>query len=151
MTISDDLFRAILAMDACNRGDTPGIAGLGGQGTQIGNATISRQSNTPEQAAASFSATAYTWNNHQIISYRGTDNYLQDPTLGWTAGVLATPFVAHAFMAAQFYQAVVGNATTFKDKPAKIAMTDAEGQSSVALLQDVISRATDFDTVARAG
>ncbi len=73
MAISDDLFRAILAMDAYNRGYTPGIAGLGGQGTQIGNATISLQSNTPEQAAASFSATAYTWNNHQIISYRGTD------------------------------------------------------------------------------
>ncbi len=46
MTISDDLFRAILAMDAYNRGDSPGIKDLGGVGTQIGNATISLQSDT---------------------------------------------------------------------------------------------------------
>ena len=78
MTISDDLFRAILAMDAYNRGDSPGIKGLGGVGTQIGNATISLQSDTTPGGpvlAASFSATAYTWNNHQIISYRGTDQF----------------------------------------------------------------------------
>ncbi len=39
MTISDDLFRAILAMDSYNRGDSAGIVGLGGVGTSIGNAT----------------------------------------------------------------------------------------------------------------
>ncbi len=42
-------------------------------------------------------------------------------------------------------------ATAFKDTPAKIVMADAQGQPSVGLLQNVIARATDADTTARAG
>ena len=49
MTISDDLFRAILAMDAYNRGYGAGInfgPGSDTNGTQIGNATISGNAET---------------------------------------------------------------------------------------------------------
>ncbi len=79
MTISDDLFRAILAMDSYNRGYNSGInfgPNSDAIGTQIGNATISARTAPDDTAAraASFYAVAYTWNNHQIISYRGTDD-----------------------------------------------------------------------------
>lgn len=40
MTISANLFRAVLAMDAYNRGYDAGIAGLGGIGATLGNATF---------------------------------------------------------------------------------------------------------------
>ena len=51
MTISDDLFRAILAMDAYNRGYNAGIdfgANADAIDTQIGNATISART-TPKE------------------------------------------------------------------------------------------------------
>jgi hypothetical protein len=54
MTISDDLFRAILAMDAYNRGYNAGIdfgANADAIDTQIGNATISART-TPNDTAA---------------------------------------------------------------------------------------------------
>ena len=84
MTMSKDLFLSILSMDAYNRGYNPGIAGLGGPGTGIGNATIDRQSETlpgTPGVAASFYGLAYQLNQSTggiaagttIISYRGTD------------------------------------------------------------------------------
>jgi hypothetical protein len=82
MAISDDLFRAILAMDAYNRGYNAGIrsenAGPneGLTGTQIGLATLSTRSNTnadSPEVAASFFAQAYTRNGKTVISYRGTE------------------------------------------------------------------------------
>lgn len=77
MTISDDLFRAILAMDVYNRGYNAGVD-LGPAsdvaGVQIGNASISKTKGDAEAQSASFYAVAYAWNNHQIISYRGTDD-----------------------------------------------------------------------------
>ena len=42
MTVSKDLLLSILSMDAYNRGYNPSIAELGGEGSQIGNATIGR-------------------------------------------------------------------------------------------------------------
>ena len=45
MTISDDLFLSILAMDSYNRGYDPGIAGL--TGTSIGNATPAQKDRRP--------------------------------------------------------------------------------------------------------
>lgn len=46
MAISDDLFLAILSMDSYNRGYGTGLEGLGGVGSQIGNAKIIDQSET---------------------------------------------------------------------------------------------------------
>jgi Lipase (class 3) len=108
--MNPDLFRAILAMDAYNRGYDPGIAGLGQ--SPIGDATFAIDSTqTPATSAGqanSFYAVAYTWNNHQIISYRGTDNFLGDVAAWLGAGAANT---AQAQLAAQFYQAVINNSS----------------------------------------
>ncbi|MEQ1648014.1 MAG: hypothetical protein ABL901_16935 [Hyphomicrobiaceae bacterium] len=81
MALSNDVFLAILAMDAYNRGYGAGLGdstnGLGGVGSQIGNATVSAQSDITENSAqrnASFYAQSYTLDGKTIIAYRGTDN-----------------------------------------------------------------------------
>ncbi len=86
MTISKDLFLSILSMDAYNRGYNPGLAGLGGLGSGVGNAVISTDSETTSSTsataqAASFYAISYTIGagvtgiaqGTTVISYRGTD------------------------------------------------------------------------------
>ena len=72
--MTNDLFLAILAMDAYNRGYNPSIADLSDTvGTQIGTATISNRSsslaNSPE-VAAGFYAVAYAWNGDTIMASR---------------------------------------------------------------------------------
>lgn len=53
MTISKDLFLAILSMDSYNRGYNAGINfGPGSDGAPIGNATVSRTSGGSAQALA---------------------------------------------------------------------------------------------------
>ncbi len=115
MTISDDLFRAILAMDTYNRGYNAGIdfgANADAIYTQIGNAAISARTTPNDTAAqaASFYALAYTWNNHQIISYRGTDSLSTDPVTGWLSAI-GLPQLSQPMMAAQFYKDVINNST----------------------------------------
>lgn len=80
MAISNDLFMAILAMDTYNRGYNSSMGnkdtGLGGVGSQIGNASVSKQSDQAVNSAAvnaSFYAQSYMLNGKTIISYRGTD------------------------------------------------------------------------------
>lgn len=99
MTIDRDLFLAILAMDSYNRGYGEGIEDLGGQGTQLGNATIIRQSDVAEGSSgvtAGFYAIAYNVSDvtglegySRVISYRGTnatlDGIFADITNGWDA------------------------------------------------------------------
>jgi hypothetical protein len=90
MTISPDLFRAILALDSYNRGYGAGInlSTTGASSTQIGNATIAQNSGilgAGVDSTASFFAQAYTWNGTTVISYRGTDHAgpsVKDWTLG---------------------------------------------------------------------
>jgi hypothetical protein len=67
-------------MDSYNRGYNAGLSGLGGVGSQIGNAVVGSDSSvlgTGIAVAASFFAQAYTWNGEgngrTVISYRGTD------------------------------------------------------------------------------
>jgi hypothetical protein len=96
MPVSSELFLAILAMDAYNRGYNAGIVpqagnaalGLGGVGSQIGNATVTRQDGGTDAQSASFFAQSYTLTGsyqsfsggpsliagEKIISYRGTDS-----------------------------------------------------------------------------
>ncbi len=70
------LLRAILSMDAYNRGYDAGLTGL--TGTMIGGASVITDSMlTPSTAggqAASFYAIAYQLaDGSKVISYRGTD------------------------------------------------------------------------------
>ena len=109
MSISKDLFLAILSMDSYNRGYGQGIQV---SGNQIGNASIEtdseevfRDPENPEDEtaghAAGFYAIAYNLadasgvvgmdTNQEIISYRGTDNYNEgslanDIYSGWLSG-----------------------------------------------------------------
>jgi hypothetical protein len=104
MTISKDLFLAILALDSYNRGYGSGLSdggkndkdGLGdANGTEIGNATVvgasSSRSNSPE-VAAGFYAIAYDTEDYgTVISYRGTDfapqgDFVTDIANGWAFG-----------------------------------------------------------------
>ena len=85
MTMSRELFLAILSMDSYNRGYSPGIKNLGSVGSQIGNVIISTDSTeTPITKdvgqAAGFYAVAYTTAaGGKIISYRGTDQLAATP------------------------------------------------------------------------
>jgi hypothetical protein len=92
MTISRELFLAILAMDAYNRGYNAGVGGASvglGLSGRVGNASIEVNSQsldtTPGEnraEAASFFAISYTWGNETIISYRGTD-----AALDWSTAI----------------------------------------------------------------
>jgi hypothetical protein len=75
MATQRDLFLAVLALDAYNRGYGPGMNFSGDSslaGTQIGDATILAATNDDLSKAASFYAIAYSWDDDVIISYRGT-------------------------------------------------------------------------------
>ena len=131
MTISKDLFLAILAMDSYNRGYGAGIAdgdqndtdGLGEAGSQIGSATILNIPLPQNAQAAGFYAVAYTVGagvegitpGTTVLSYRGTDGltFGSDPVSGggdilngWLAGA-GVP-TSQTDLAIQFYQAATG-------------------------------------------
>jgi len=113
MSISKDLFLAILAMDSYNRGYNPGVILPSNSGTQIGLANVGRYTNQDgqEQAtvAASFFAQAYTLNGETIISYRGTDTEFftgsDFPAFTMGAGFYATN---QGNLALDFYRTVNG-------------------------------------------
>ena len=128
MTISKDLYLAILAMDAYNRGYGVGIGGLGGIGSTIGSTTILTDSETvaatkATAAAAGFYAVAYTMGSgpdvppelqgKTIISYRGTDNYGALPNTAdvWNGYGIAldSPLGEQARLAAAFRAAVAAS------------------------------------------
>ncbi len=117
MAISDDLFKAILAMDAYNRGPN---AGLNVDGVQIGNAFLRDDLLPAGSQAASFFAQSYTWNGETIISYRGTDilpggtnPFLSASSwldVGQWAELLAGNYDATQLrLAADFYQQIKAN------------------------------------------
>jgi len=129
MTISPELFMAILSMDSYNRGYDAGISGLsesGGLGNATITTTLSDVSETFEAdaAAAGFYAVAYQWNGETVISYRGTDNLIDWTNLNpwsdtpggdlWNSYLTGLGFTANnqAHLAADFYQAVTGTATS---------------------------------------
>ena len=116
--MNDIIWKALLAMDAYNRGYGEGITLPAEEGvTQIGNAIIFDQSDVDENTDGvniGFYALAYTYNGQTIISYRGTDNppSLQDPLPddvyhGWSFG-LGNIDSEQAQMAIEFYKAVAG-------------------------------------------
>ena len=116
MTISNELFLSILAMDSYNRGYGEGIEGLGGAGTQIGNATIKDSDIPAYSEQAGFYAVAYNWNGQTVISYRGTDNIgalgggngASDFWRGWITGAGVVLPGGQAQLAVDFYNSVTG-------------------------------------------
>ncbi len=138
MTISKDLFLAILALDSYNRGYGAGIADTTGQdpdglgdasGTKIGNASISARSSsdpTGTEVSEGFYALAYTLTGAvgegsdtlaagtTVISYRGTDHANpftlgSDFWNGWLFGAGATFIPDQLSLARDFYTAVTQN------------------------------------------
>jgi hypothetical protein len=123
MTISTELFYAILAMDSYNRGYEGGLAdngtadldGLGdAEGTKIGTATVGQASSSdPDSAdvAAGFYAISYNLgagpDATTVISYRGTNNSW-DYLTGWAVGAGMSFTWTQADEAIAFYSAVTG-------------------------------------------
>lgn len=95
MTMNADLMKAILAMDAYNRGYNAGIkfgteednsdSAINGV-TQIGNAVVLRSDGGSAAQDISFYGIAYEYNSETVISYRGTDDLAWDPSYGWGVG-----------------------------------------------------------------
>ncbi len=93
--MNSTLYKAILSLDAYNRGYD---AGININENSIGNATINTdsfdlgllnegtQNEIRVDENASFYAVAYSYNGETIISYRGTDD-ASDIWNGWTTGV----------------------------------------------------------------
>jgi len=77
MTISQDLFMAILSMDSYNRGYDAGIML---EDNSIGYAAVEARDSYVDDATyqncqeSGFYAVAYQWNGETVISHRGTDN-----------------------------------------------------------------------------
>jgi hypothetical protein len=117
MAISNELMRAILAMDAYNRGYKPGIEfpSTGPASTQLGNAMLVENPNQTGWEAASFFAQAYTLGGKTIISYRGTDS-LFGSFFGPNGDLRSYPLalgnynVEQARLAAQFYLGIAQTA-----------------------------------------
>jgi Ca2+-binding RTX toxin-like protein len=129
MTINPTLMKAILSMDAYNRGYDAGIkfGNLSGNNSidtasvTIGNATVITSSGILIEAGnrldddIGFYAIAYTYNGEKVISYRGTDDFngpldlltSKDVHHGWTMGGGNTAS-EQARMAVEFYQIIAG-------------------------------------------
>jgi hypothetical protein len=119
MSVSSELMYAILAMDAYNRGYNPGIAGLGGMGSQIGTATVGIDADDPEGVAqaAGFYGLAYQWNGETIIAYRGSDSYSDYVGVDLALAINDDYDEAQVQLASKFYQAVAtspGTSPTIK-------------------------------------
>ena len=76
MAVSRELLLAVLSLDSYNRGYESGIAGLGGEGTRVGTATVGKDAlqllDDGVAEAAGFYAAAYDTPHGVVISYRGT-------------------------------------------------------------------------------
>jgi serralysin len=134
MTISKELFSAILALDSYNRGYSENV-NLDPAATRIGNAVLSARSDTELGSAgrnASFFAQAYTLTDstgvgtlssgQTIISFRGTDDPAIDDVMnGWTVG-FGFPAGSQARLAVQFYESVA-NRNLFDAPPGGLILT----------------------------
>ena len=104
-----DLFLAILAMDSYARGYKASlkISGSDNIGTRLGDATISAHaSDDPanDPYKSDFYAVAYKWNGETIISYRGTDNLVNDAATGYGLGAGSTGGTGVSFLLKQIYK-----------------------------------------------
>jgi hypothetical protein len=131
--MASDLFLALLAMDAYNRGYNNGVIV---PGTQIGNASLGADSailGTGVDISVSFFAQAYTLSGGggTVISYRGTDSNLglEIPVLSGDLAngyglAIGLPYGAQTNLAIDFYKAIAGsNLTPEQLRAANITLT----------------------------
>ncbi|WP_236759713.1 calcium-binding protein [Agrobacterium tumefaciens] len=147
---SDELFLAILSMDAYNRGYNRGVVdgGLGGVGSSIGTATVTLQSDTltgTPGVDAGFYAIAYKWGTETVISYRGTDNknILDSENDLWNGWTLGGGYGAgsQATLALDFYKQVMEH-SAFDDTGAQPILTGHSLGGGLAGFVSFISGAT---------
>jgi hypothetical protein len=145
MTISKELFLAILSLDSYSRGygaaidDGEGVDnGLGASSNDaIGNATFFKDRGDQTAKNAGFYAVSYTVGSGvdglasgtTVISYRGTDNFgeyynadrgANDILNGWLGGS-GTP-TSQTSLALEFYQSVTGK-SVFEGAAANTILT----------------------------
>ena len=118
--LSHELFYAILAMDAYNRGYGAKLPNLSdATGTQLGDAKIIGASGGKGSQDIGFYALAYDWNGQTVISYRGTDNpnILQSGNDIWNGWVGGAGFISTQSEAAlKFYADISGQSPFLKNK-----------------------------------
>jgi hypothetical protein len=121
--MSNELFYAILAMDAYNRGYDAKLTGLSDAvGTKLGNATVIGSAGGAAAQADGFYAIAYDLNGQKIISYRGTDNpnIFSKGNDIWNGWVQGAGFVSsQSEDAIKFYEQISGQ-SVFKANPGVI-------------------------------
>ena len=107
-----DVFKAILSMDAYNRGRRQGIKVAG---NLLGLAELQDDSDfvlSEAGLSTGFFATSYIWNGQLVISFRGTDpesgsEFIKDVTHGWPLGA-GNNNADQAQQAIEFYKDIVG-------------------------------------------
>jgi len=102
--LDDDVFAALLALDAYNREYQQGVE-LDPTMTGLGHATFLMDVDQIDGAPSSFYARAYTYNGEIIISYRGTDERAADMWHGYGLGGGGVNG-AQAELALEFYNEV---------------------------------------------
>ncbi len=109
MSINPDIIYAILSLDSYNRGYGAGIIL---SDSSIGNYSIAQSSSDLIGLAPTsnigFYAQVYTLGTEKIISFRGTDNLVQDAAEGWILGGGFTT-APQGMAALDMYEAVVGD------------------------------------------
>lgn len=173
MTINSNLMKAILAMDAYNRGYGAGIDTLPSStngSARIGNATIVATSSSLVDSNGNpniddnigFYAIAYDLDGvaggEKVISYRGTDDFdgpadlltSKDVFHGWSLGAGNTAS-EQGRMAVQFYKSVAG--TSIDPRAADISLTGHSlGGGLAGYVGSLYAKtATAFDSMAFKG
>jgi len=146
--MEQNVFLALLAMDAYNRGPAGSRSRIDGLsstlGTSIGQATLRYVSLGSDYSNSGYTALGYEWNGKIVISYRGTDNISFLPTSdvqgGWLTG--AGYGSAQATAALDTYDTVVSN--LLSPQVTDIILT---GQSLGGGLAGYVSALTGADAV----
>ncbi|MGN7806765.1 hypothetical protein ACTJKE_29345 [Ensifer sp. 22521] len=115
MSLSRQLFTAILSMDSYNRGYGAGIQIAGnriGTATTRDDSSILVANGQRLDIATGFYAISYDWNGTTVISYRGTNaeslgDFATDVLNGYFVGA-GQSTTSQAWLAAEFFQRVTG-------------------------------------------
>ena len=153
MSMSPNLFLAILSMDSYNRGYGAGVAGLSdAENTGLGNAIIKQHQSNQSAVDAGFYAISYdvsaiaNLNANTVISYRGTDNLdltnpANDILTGWMAA--AGKNTSQVGLALAFYQTVTGQ-TVYQGAVANTILTGHSLGGGLAGIASILSGTAGF-------